>query len=428
MDRTLSAKAFKRAAKSLVAGVNSPVRSFRAVNASPLVAARGVGAYLYDADGNRYVDYLMSWGAIVLGHAHHAVHEAITAAAARGTGFGLSTAPEPELAELVKGAFPSIELIRLVNSGTEAVMSAVRLARGWSGRAKILMFEGCYHGHADPFLARAGSGLATFGIPGSAGVPPEFVRHTLVARYNDLDSVAAICREHGDDLACIMVEPVAGNMGLTPPEPGFLEGLREWADRTGAALLFDEVITGFRLGWGGAQERFGIRPDLTTLGKIIGGGLPVGAFGGRRDIMEKLAPLGDVYQAGTLSGNPVVASAGCAVLRELKQRDPYAELERRARTLADGLMRAAAAAGPPLQVSQVGPMFTCFFADSAVRDFQSAQACDTRRYAAFFAGMLDAGVLLPPSQFETGFVSVPHTDADIATSVEAAALVLSGLA
>ncbi len=423
----LNAAANGRACGSLVAGVNSPVRSFSAVDAPPLFASRGEGAYLYDLDGNRYVDFLMSWGAIVLGHAHPDVRLAIEESARNGTGFGLSTEPEAELAELIKNAFPSVELLRLVNSGTEAVMSAVRLARGHTGRDKVLVFEGCYHGHSDGLLVQAGSGLATFGIPKSAGVPASVAAETLVARFNDLESVAEACRRHGDDLAAILVEPVAGNMGVVPPATGFLEGLRDAADRTGALLIFDEVITGFRIAWGGAQERYGVRADLTTLGKIIGGGLPVGAFGGRREVMRRLAPTGNVYQAGTLSGNPIVARAGAAALRRLSADMPYEEFERRADTLARSVCEAAERAGIPLHVGRVGPMFTFFFSPGEVTDYDSARRCDTGRYAAFFRHMLDAGVLLPPSQFESCFLSTAHSDADVAHAAEAASAALERL-
>ena len=420
MAWTLSEAAFERAKQSIAGGVNSPVRSFHAVNAPPLVAARAEAAHLYDADGNPYIDYLMSWGAIVLGHAHPDVEDAIRAAVARGTGYGLLTEAECELAEIITSAFPSIERVRLVNSGTEAVMSAVRLARGYTRRDRVIIFEGGYHGHSDGFLAQAGSGLATFSIPRSAGVPSSFVRETLLAQYNDLDSVEALCRKHSDDIACILVEPVAGNMGVIPPEPGFLHGLRDLCDRVGALLVFDEVITGFRVAYGGAQRRFGVQADLITLGKIIGGGLPVGAFGGRRDIMERLAPLGDVYQAGTLAGNPVVAAAGVAVLRRLRQANPYPDLELRAACLADGLRAAASAADVPLQVNRVGSMLTCFFSANRVADYASARTCDVGAYGAFFRKMLEFGVLLPPSQFEAMFLSDGHTQDDVVRTVRAA--------
>ncbi|HOX07139.1 MAG TPA: glutamate-1-semialdehyde 2,1-aminomutase [Planctomycetota bacterium] len=422
MARPLSDALFRRAGESLVGGVNSPVRSFRAVGGSPIFAARGEGPYLWDADGNRYVDLLMSWGACLLGHAHPAVVEAIAEAAARGASFGLSTERECELAEVVKEAFPSIELLRLVSSGTEAVMSAVRLARGFTGREKIVTFEGGYHGHSDGLLVRAGSGLATFGLPASAGVPASFAAASLPARYNDLESVQVLARAHGDDLACILVEPVAGNMGVVPPEPGFLSGLRDICDRTGALLIFDEVITGFRLAWGGAQELHGVRPDLTTLGKVVGGGLPVGVFGGRRRVMERLAPLGDVYQAGTLSGNPVATAAGLATLATLRTLRPYGELERRASRLAASLSGAARSAGVPVQINRAGSMFTVFFCAEPVRDFASAQRADAGAYARFFHAMLEGGVLLPPSQLESAFLSTAHAGpelAEIQTAAEA---------
>jgi glutamate-1-semialdehyde 2,1-aminomutase len=378
------------------------------VQAPPLFVVSGQGPYLYDSDGNRYIDYLMSWGALILGHVHPEVQHAIEAAAGRGTGFGLSTGVECDLAETIKQAFPSIELLRLVNSGTEAVMSAVRLARGYTKRDKIMMFEGCYHGHSDGLLARAGSGLTTFGLPASAGVPCSFTEETLIARFNDLESVETICRAHGDDLACILLEPVAGNMGVIPPKPGFLAGLRNICDRIGALLVFDEVITGFRIAWGGAQEKFKIRADLTTLGKIIGGGLPVGAFGGRREIMEKLAPLGDVYQAGTLSGNPLVASAGKAVLDVLGKTDPYKELELRTREITDDLSQAASLAGIPLWVGRAGSMFTLYFTSGPVKDYQSAKQADDHLYSCFFKALLERGLLLPPSQWESAFMSLSH--------------------
>lgn len=387
---------------------------------TPLPKVEADDFFTRDLDGNRCIDYLMCWGAIVLGHAHPDVRGAIEEAAKRGTGFGLSTEAEGELADIIKQAFPSVDLLRLVNSGTEALMSVVRLARGYTGRSKVVMFEGCYHGHSDAFLARAGSGLATFGVPKSSGVPPSSVRQTLFARFNDLDCVETICERHGDQIACILIEPVAGNMGVVPPAPGFLEGLRALCDRTGALLVFDEVITGFRIAWGGAQQRYGVPADLTALGKIIGGGLPVGAFGGRRQIMEKLAPLGHVYQAGTLSGSPVVAGAGAAVLRILRDTDPYSVLEQRAAELTQGIEAAARAAGVPLQVGRVGSMFTCFFRPDAVTDYQSARKSDTERYASFFRHMLESGVILPPSQFEAGFLSTAHSEDDIAATIGAA--------
>lgn len=418
MDRPVSAALFERAQGSLVAGVNSPVRSFRAVGTAPLFAERAEGAHIWDADGRCYIDYLMSWGACILGHAHPAVTAAIAEAASRGTSYGLSTKAEVELAELVKEAFPSIELLRLVSSGTEAVMSAVRLARGYTGRDKVVMFEGCYHGHSDGLLARAGSGLATFSLPTSAGVPAAFAASTLVARYNDLDSVETIAKGHSSTIACILIEPVAGNMGVIPPEPGFLQGLRDFCSRIGALLVFDEVITGFRLVWGGAQQLYGVRPDLTVLGKIAGGGLPLAAFGGRREIMEQLAPLGNVYQAGTLSGNPVAVSAGRAVLRILRETKPYGILEEKSARLAEGLALTAARTGGAVAVNRVGSMFTLFFTERPVTDYQSAKTADAALYARLFRTMLKRGVLLPPSQWESAFVSLAHGDTELQSSIE----------
>jgi glutamate-1-semialdehyde 2,1-aminomutase len=420
MDRPLSRAAQERAERSIPGGVNSPVRSFRVVGEAPLFAERGEGAYLVDIDGARYVDLLMCWGALIHGHAHPAVVAAVERTAAAGGGYGISCPVEAELAERIRDAFPSIDQVRLVNSGTEAVMSAVRLARGFTGRDSVLVFEGGYHGHSDGLLARGGSGLSTFAIPKSAGVPGSVVCDTLIARYNDLGSVREQVAAAGDDLAGILVEPVAGNMGVVPPAPGFLEGLRAVCDETGAVLIFDEVISGFRVGWGGAQERFGVRADLTTLGKIIGGGLPVGAFGGRREIMGRLAPLGDVYQAGTLSGNAVVAAAGVAALDLLRDDPPYERLERLAAALVDGLHAAARRAGRPLQVNRCGSMFTCFFAEAPVTDYASAQEADGGAYAAFFRAMLAGGVLLPPSPFESCFLSAAHS-ADHVTAVAAVA-------
>ena len=411
----------RRAERSIVGGVNSPVRAFRAVGLPPMFAVRGSGPYVYDADGHRYVDHLMSWGAIILGHAHPAVEAAIARAVRRGTSYGLSTPVEAELAELIKSAFPSIELLRLVNSGTEAVMSAVRLARGYTGRHKVLKFEGCYHGHSDGLLAKAGSGLATFGLPDSAGVPPSFAAETLIARYNDLESVDAICTALGHEIACILVEPVAGNMGVVPARPDFLRGLREACDRIGALLIFDEVITGFRVAWGGAQELYGVRADLTTLGKIIGGGLPVGAFGGRREVMERLAPIGDVYQAGTLAGNPVVASAGKAVLEKLREEKPYEALDVATERLTRAITASADSAGVPVWIGRVGSMFTIFFTEGPVTDYESARRANPELYAAFFRSMLGSdariargqGILLPPAQWEAAFLGTAHLQNDV---------------
>ncbi|NLO07760.1 MAG: glutamate-1-semialdehyde 2,1-aminomutase [candidate division WS1 bacterium] len=419
MDFTLSGEAGERSRQSIPGGVNSPVRAFSAVDAPQIFAASGSGARLTDLDGNSYVDYLMCWGALILGHADPEVTAAIAEAAARGTGYGLSTGPESELAELIREAVPTIELLRMVNSGTEAVMSAIRVARGYTGRDAIIKFDGCYHGHSDALLAKAGSGLRTFGLPSSAGVPEDFTRHTLVARYNDLESVEQICAVRGDDVAAILVEPVAGNMGVVAPQQGFLQGLREIADRIGAVLIFDEVITGFRVGWGGAQGLYGVAPDMICLGKIIGGGLPVGAFGGRAEIMRCLAPEGPVYQAGTLSGNPVVVAAGNATLRRLRDEQPHDELSDRAARLAECVTSTAEAAGVPVRVERVGPMFTIYFADHPVTDADSAARADFDCYGRFFRLLLERGVLLPPSGHETAFVSTCHTDDVIEESAAA---------
>ncbi|MHC5054938.1 MAG: glutamate-1-semialdehyde 2,1-aminomutase [Planctomycetota bacterium] len=367
-------------------------------------------------------------GQLILGHAPAAVLKAVAEAAERGTSFGAPTAAEVDLAEFVAKAFPSVEMVRLVSSGTEATMSAIRLARGFTGRSKLVKFDGGYHGHADGLLVKAGSGAATLSIPGSAGVPPGYAAETLVANYNDLPSVEALFREHGVDIACIIVEPVAGNMGVVPPGEGFLEGLRGICDRAGALLIFDEVITGFRVAFGGMQERSGVRADLTTLGKILGGGLPVGAYGGRREVMQRLAPLGDVYQAGTLSGNPLATAAGLATLRALESGDVYGKLEKLGEALEAGLKGAAAGAGVPVTVNRVGSMMTLFFTDSPVTDYASAQRSDTERYVKWFRAMLARGVSLPPSQFEAFFVSTAHTDADIALTVREAGEAMGELA
>jgi glutamate-1-semialdehyde 2,1-aminomutase len=377
---------------------------------APLFAASGEGAYLVDADGRRYVDWVLSWGPLLFGHADPVTVEAVVGAARRGTSFGASTEAEVELAEEIADAVPSIESVRLVSSGTEAGMSAIRLARAATGRDRILKFAGCYHGHADTLLAEAGSGLATLGIPSTPGVPTAVTADTLVAPYNDLAAVEAAADE---SLAAVLVEPVAGNMGVVPPEPGFLEGLRAVCDRVGALLVFDEVITGFRVARGGAQERFGVLPDLTILGKIVGGGLPVGAFGGRRDVMEMLAPAGDVYQAGTLSGNPLATAAGLSVLRRLRDGAVYEELERRGARLEAGLRDAGAT------VQRVGAMLTVFQRESPVRNLADAQASDTNRYAEVFRGLLDRGIYIAPSPYEAMFVSLAHGDAEIDRTVEA---------
>lgn len=427
MPDSRSNQLFQRARKVIPGGVNSPVRAFKAVGRNPLFIDRAAGSVLVDADGNRYIDYVGSWGPMIVGHGHPKVIEAIRDAAGRGTSFGAPTASEIDLAELVCDAFPNIESVRMVSSGTEATMSAIRLARGYTGRDKILKFEGCYHGHADSLLVDAGSGVATFGIPASPGVPADFARHTLTAPYNDLAAVRALADEHKADLAAIILEPIAGNMGCIPPQPGFLEGLRELCDRYGILLIIDEVMTGFRVTYGGAQQLYGVRGDLVCLGKIIGGGLPVGAFGGRRDIMQHLAPDGGVYQAGTLSGNPLAMSAGIATLKLLREEGVYEQLEERSGRLAEGLRQAAAAAGIPACLQRIGSMFCSYFQAGPVTSFADAKASDTELFATYFGRMLDNGVHLAPSQFEAGFVSLAHSVEDIDRTVEAAHRSLKGL-
>jgi len=427
MPDSRSNQLFQRARKVIPGGVNSPVRAFKAVGRNPLFIDRAAGSVLVDADGNRYIDYVGSWGPMIVGHGHPKVIEAIRDAAGRGTSFGAPTASEIDLAELVCDAFPNIESVRMVSSGTEATMSAIRLARGYTGRDKILKFEGCYHGHADSLLVDAGSGVATFGIPASPGVPADFARHTLTAPYNDLAAVRALADEHKADLAAIILEPIAGNMGCIPPQPGFLEGLRELCDRYGILLIIDEVMTGFRVTYGGAQQLYGVRGDLVCLGKIIGGGLPVGAFGGRRDIMQHLAPDGGVYQAGTLSGNPLAMSAGIATLKLLREEGVYEQLEERSGRLAEGLRQAAAAAGIPACLQRIGSMFCSYFQTGPVTSFADAKASDTELFATYFGRMLDNGVHLAPSQFEAGFVSLAHSVEDIDRTVEAAHRSLQGL-
>jgi glutamate-1-semialdehyde 2,1-aminomutase len=420
MNTTESQALFVAAQKVIPGGVNSPVRAFRAVGGTPPFIARGQGAYLFDVDGNRYIDYVGSWGPLILGHAHPAVVEAVCRAAEIGTSFGAPTELEVELASRVVDAIPSIELVRFVNSGTEAVMSALRLARAFTGRSKIVKFDGGYHGHADLLLAQAGSGLATLGLPASAGVPPAVVADTLTAPYNDLAAVEALFDANPEQVAAVIVEPVAGNMGVVPPQPGFLAGLRDLTRQHGALLIFDEVITGFRVTYGGAQQLYAVTPDLTCLGKIIGGGLPVGAYGGRRDIMERVAPLGPMYQAGTLSGNPLAMAAGLATLRELQKPGVYDRLERLAAQLTDSLGQAAHQAGVPFYQTRVGSMFTGFFTQGPVTDYASAKRADTAAYARFFHAILGAGIYLAPSQFEAGFMSLAHTEDDVAATVTAA--------
>jgi glutamate-1-semialdehyde 2,1-aminomutase len=409
---------FERAKLIMPGGVNSPVRAFRSVGRNPLFMRRASGAYLWDADGNRYIDYVGTWGPAILGHAHPRVIEAIRNVAVDGTSFGAPTELEVRMAELIQRLVPSVEMVRMVNSGTEATMAAVRLARAFTGREKLIKFEGCYHGHGDAFLVKAGSGALTLGVPDSPGVPAAVAAATLTAGFNDLPSVERLVRSNA--VAAIIVEPVVGNMGCVPPSPGFLEGLHSLCRREGIVLIFDEVMTGFRLARGGAQELYGIRPDLTTMGKIIGGGLPVGAYGGRRDIMSMVAPSGPVYQAGTLSGNPLAMAAGFETLSVL-QEDPelYATLERRSARLAEGIARNLKDLGLPYRQNRVGSMSTLFFTATPVTDYPSAVTSDTGRFAAYFRGMLDRGIYLAPSQFEAGFVSAAHTDEDIDRTIAA---------
>jgi glutamate-1-semialdehyde 2,1-aminomutase len=417
--RPLSARAYKRAAQVIPGGVNSPVRAFKGVGGDPVFFSKGAGAWLFDIDGNRYLDFVGSWGPLILGHAFPTVIEEIRRVAPLGATFGAPTERETELAELIRSMAPSMEMVRLVNSGTEATMSAIRLARGITGRDLIVKFEGCYHGHGDSFLIAAGSGATTFAVPDSPGVPAAVARNTLIARYNDIGSVQALFAEHGDTIAALIVEPVAGNMGVVLPAAGFLPSLRDITKAHGALLIFDEVMTGFRLSPGGAQSLYNVRPDITTFGKIVGGGLPIGAYGGSRKIMSHISPLGPVYQAGTLSGNPIAVAAGCATLKILNADSGiYTRLERAAHRLASGVTAACADAGIPCVLNRAGSMMTLFFTTrKEVVSYPDAASCDTRRYARFFHAMLDAGVYLPPSQFEAWFVSAAHTDEDLDRAV-----------
>jgi len=420
MKTTASKRLFEAAQKLMPGGVNSPVRAFKAVGIQPPFITRAKGARLYDADGNAFVDYVMSWGPMILGHAPAPVIKAIARAAARGTSYGAPTALEVTLAKMIVEAFPSMERIRLVSSGTEAVMSAIRVARAYTGRDAILKFDGCYHGHADSMLVKAGSGVATLGIPDSPGIPADLARHTLTAPYNDVGSLERLLEAHRGNLACVIVEPVAGNMGVVPPRPEFLSRLRQLTNHYGIVLIFDEVITGFRVDYGGAQSRYGIVPDLTCLGKIIGGGLPVGVYGGLHKIMRLIAPEGPVYQAGTLSGNPLAVTAGIETLKLLKKPGLYRQLEERGRLLSHGLTEAAQEAGVAVTFNRVGSMMTTFFTPGPVTDYASAKKSDTEAYARFFRSMLEQGVYLAPSQFEGAFLSTSHTTADIAKTVKAA--------
>ncbi len=420
LSHVRSAELYERACRTLVGGVNSPVRAFRAVGGRPVFVDRVEGAHVHDVDGNRYVDLVGTWGPAIVGHAHPQVVEAVQRAASRGLSFGACCALEADLAELVCSALPSVDMVRFVNSGTEACMSAMRLARAATNRNKIVKFLGCYHGHVDALLVAAGSGAATFGVPDSAGVPAAFAALTLLAPYNDLDAVERIMNEHGSDVAAVMVEPVAGNMGFVLPDDGFLAGLRQLCDRHGSLLAFDEVMTGFRVAWGGYQNLCNVRPDITCLGKVIGGGMPVAAYGGSRELMSNLSPLGPAYQAGTLSGNPLGMTAGIETLRICRQQIFYKSLEQKGTRLVDGLKNAAAAADVPLAGGALGGMLGFAFRAEPVRNFADAQAADHPLYARFFREMLDHGVWLPPSGYEAMFVSAAHGDADIDAIISAA--------
>lgn len=415
-----SEELFARAVELMPGGVNSPVRAFRGVGGTPRFIASASGATMTDVDGRTYVDYVGSWGPMILGHADAEVVEAIREALSRGTSYGAPTALEVEMAEEIIDAVPSVEMVRMVNSGTEATMSALRLARGATGRDKIVKFEGCYHGHGDSLLVKAGSGVATLGLPDSPGVTTAVAQNTITAPFNDATALEEVFAEHGADVAAVIVEPVVGNMGCVPPREGYLQALREITKRHGAILIFDEVMTGFRLARGGAQELYNVTPDLTTLGKIIGGGLPVGAYGGRRDIMEQIAPAGPVYQAGTLSGNPLAMTAGLATLKRLRDRAVYERLEEAARRLCEGMAEAAREAGVETVTNRVGSMFTTFFTDAPVYDWPTAARADRAAYGRFFHSMLEEGVYLAPSQFEAGFIGVAHTNELLDKTVEAA--------
>ncbi|GJL56135.1 MAG: glutamate-1-semialdehyde 2,1-aminomutase [Nitrospirales bacterium] len=427
MKTSQSVQLFRRAQRFIPGGVNSPVRAFRSVGGTPLAMKKAKGVYVSDVDGNRYIDYVLSWGPMILGHAHPIVLEAIIETAKNGTSFGTPSRQEVELAELVTRMMPSVQRVRLVNSGTEATMSAIRLARAYTRRDTILKFEGCYHGHADHLLVKAGSGVATLGMPDSPGVPKTFAGHTLTVRYNDITSVERLVKKHGKKLACIIVEPIAGNMGVVPPHPEFLLALRHLTQKHGILLIFDEVMTGFRVHPGGAQTLFKVKPDLTCLGKVIGGGLPIGAYGGRKDIMELIAPAGPVYQAGTLSGNPVAVAAGIETLKLLNKPGVYEAMEKTSKKLAEGLGEAAKQAKVSYYQSRVGSMLGGFFTKRPVTDYVSAKKSDTKRYAKFFHGMLKQGVYFAPSQFEAAFLSTAHSTAHINKTLVAAEKVMKAL-
>lgn len=426
MKTTISDKLFTRAKAKIPGGVNSPVRAFKSVGLNPPFIAKAKGAYLWDVDGNKYIDYVGSWGPMILGHAHPRIIRAIQQAAKHGTSFGAPTELEVKMAELICSIMPSIEMVRMVNSGTEATMSAIRLARAYTGRDIIIKFEGCYHGHGDSFLIKAGSGAATFGVPDSPGVPKALAQETLTARFNDLNSVEELVSRFRSQVACIIVEPVVGNMGCIPPKHGFLKGLRELCTRENIVLIFDEVMTGFRVALGGAQEFYNIKPDLTTLGKIIGGGLPVGAYGGRKEIMELVSPSGPMYQAGTLSGNPLAMAAGYEMLTLLKkQPSVYKKLEKLSSLLEDGVKECLEKLGLGYQFNRVGSMFTLFFTEKEVMDFETAKTSDTKKFSLFFQKMLEGGIYLPPSQFEAAFISTAHTPQTIEATIQRVRMSLS---
>ena len=424
MKTERSKQLFAEAQKYLPGGVNSPVRAFRAVGGDPLFIKRGKGSRIFDVDGNEYIDYVSSWGPLILGHAHPAIVKAIQEAASRGTTFGAPTEKEILLSERIREAFPSMEMLRLVNSGTEATMSALRVARGFTGKRNIIKFEGCYHGHHDSLLTAAGSGVATFDLPDSAGVPENYSRNTISVAYNDLTGIESLPEDVIADTAAVILEPVAANMGLVPPQPGFLEGLRDFTQRHGILLIFDEVISGFRLCFGGAQKIYGVRPDLTCLGKIVGGGMPLAAYGGRAEIMQRVAPLGPVYQAGTLSGNPVAVSAGLAALDILTEQKSYQHLEQKTKEFLGPILKLMETEGLPVSLVSLGSMFTFFFLKTRPTNFEEAKASDTKRYAAFFWNLMEKGVYLAPSQFETNFVSMVHSREDLAQASSSMRLAL----
>ena len=427
MEDSKSLAAWQKSQQFIPGGVNSPVRNFSKVGSHPRFIARGAGAKVYDIDGNEYIDYVASWGPLVLGHAHPSVVSAIGAAAANGTSFGAPTTLETELAEIIVNAVPSIEQVRLVNSGTEATMTAIRVARGYTGRDKIIKIDGCYHGHVDYLLAKAGSGVATFGLSDSGGVPEDFARNTLTVPFNNPDAVRQAIEANPDEIACLILEPIMGNMGIIPPRDGYLNELREITEAHGVVLIFDEVITGFRVAYGGAQSRYNVRPDMTCLGKIIGGGLPVGAYGGKRDIMRCVAPEGDVYQAGTLSGNPLAVTAGITTLQKLAEPGVYEKLENSAAALADGLAEATKKHGIDAWHSRVGSMLMLYFTPETVTDADGARTADTDCFQQYFWGLVKRGVYVAPSQFEAGFVSLVHSQEDIDTTIQAASQVLADL-